>query len=119
LAFVSVFACGIAVTVFLVTLIRPVPKIGDFGFEIGAERNSDNQPVSPSPQRILFPDNGATHPLMSDNNQPITFGKRVVSVTLTLIDRVMYPNGENGYWGYVWALIDPKDSSRIQIHGQY
>jgi hypothetical protein len=91
LAFLSVFACGIAVKALLVTLIRPVPKIGDADFEIGSEQNSDNQPVPSTPNRILSSTNGGTHPLVLDN-EPKSFGKRVLSVMLTLIDKVWYPN---------------------------
>ena len=63
LAFLSVFACGIAVTALLVTLIRPIPKIGEADFEIGSELDSKNQPVSHTPNCILFTSNGGDQTL--------------------------------------------------------
>jgi hypothetical protein len=108
LVFLSVFACGIAVTALLVTLIRPVPKVGDAYFEIGS---ADNQPAT-FPNAILIPFGGGIYP------QPISFGKRVLSATLILIDKVMYPSDDRPrYWGYVWAEKDPNASNRVRIRG--
>jgi hypothetical protein len=81
--------------------------------QIEFEIASDGQ--GSAPERILIPDANGFHEF--ENGVRDTFGSRVRSVELHLIDKSMPANGDRAYWGYLVASINPEFPNRIGISG--
>src|SRR5260370_40717435 len=87
----------------------PVIVTEQVEFEIASEGQGN------ASNRVLIPDLYGLHKFQ--NGVRDTFGGRVRSVELVLIDKSMPSNGNPGYWGYLAAGIDPEFPNRIGILG--